>query len=405
MLLRILIAILSAVTFCSCGFEEEVLGLCADADGDGWSDIACGGKDCVDSNPRIYPGAVEACNAVDDDCDEEIDEWTMTTVAGKQPGGYQDGTRDQALFNKPIGLSWASTRILYVTEHQNDTIRAVHLDLDPADPNYVTTVAGIHGTPDPLADGSKQQATFNHAYDLEWVPGGPRGVLYISDRDHNAVRKVDLNSNDPANDPNYVTTIATVQRPTGLAVDEQGNIYAAESAAGCIRKIDANNTVTSFTGQCGSPGFADGPPASARFRNPSGLAFDVEGNLLVADNENHRIRKVDPQGHVTTIAGTGTPGWADGRALESAKLWSPSDVAYDPSSGNIYICDLQNQRIRVLDPTGWLLTIIGTGTEGYSGDGPACGSEIADPFGVEVDSQGNFYISDANNYMIRMVTP
>lgn len=404
----------------ACGFTADVIAPCVDADGDGYPSSACGGTDCVDSNPRIHPGAVEACNVVDDDCDEQIDEWTMATVAGQTTGGYRDGSRAQAQFNKPVGLALSGTGVLYVAESVSPTVRAVDLRLDPGDSRYVTTVAGLPGASGPLRDGNRLTATFGSARALAWAPGGAQGVLYVTDVVHHALRRVNLSSGSPDTDAAYVTTVAgdgtagtqdgagasaRFDRPAGLAVNAAGEVFVADSGNSCIRKVDAQGNVSTFAGRCGTAGFADGPHDVARFSGPTGLAVDAQGALLVADWSNNRIREVSPQGVVSTLAGDGTGDFADGLAQGVAKLRSPTDVAADPASGNIYICDLENQRIRVLDPSGYVLSIIGTGSQGDSGDGPACGRKVADPFAVKVAPDGSFYIADANNYRIRRVTP
>jgi RHS repeat-associated protein len=174
-----------------------------------------------------------------------------------------------------------------------------------------------------------------------------------------------------------------------------------------IRRVDANGIITTVagTGKWGYSG--DGGPATqAKLNFPYDIKVDPLGNLYIADFDNHRIRKVDTNGIITTIAGTGTPGYSgDGGPAIQAQLDSPMGIALD-YSGNLYIGELNNHRIRKVDTNGIITTIAGNGNPGYSGDGgPPNRAMINDPYGVAVDAAGNLYIADYMNYRIRKVTP
>ena len=199
-------------------------------------------------------------------------------------------------------------------------------------------------------------------------------------------------------------TQARLNYPYGVAVDGAGNLYIADLANHRIRKVDSTGTITTFAGT-GERGFGgDGGPASqAQINFPTGVAVDEAGNLYIADWSNARIRKVDGTGTITTIAGTGELGFGgDGGPAIQARLSLPYSVAVD-GAGNLYIADQYNNRIRRVDSTGTITTIAGTGERGFSG--PATQAQLDDPTGVAVDGAGNLYIADASNHRIRLLTP
>ncbi|MEE2986442.1 MAG: hypothetical protein VX667_01470 [Nitrospinota bacterium] len=193
----------------------------------------------------------------------------------------------------------------------------------------------------------------------------------------------------------------------GIALDPKGNIYIAMRDHNTISRIDNNGSMTVYagTGEFGYSG--DGGSATqAKLKVPAGLTFDKRGNLYIADRENHRVRKVDTKGIITTIAGTGTSGFSgDGGLAVEASLNLPSGVVVD-DKGNVYISDRSNNRVRVVNSKGIIRTYAGNGDEGYRGDaGPALKATLDKPFGLALDKKGNLYIADRNNNRIRKVTP
>jgi sugar lactone lactonase YvrE len=188
-------------------------------------------------------------------------------------------------------------------------------------------------------------------------------------------------------------------------VDAYGNLYIADYYNSRIRKVDTNGIITTVAGD-GTNGYSgDGGAASnAWLYCPSGVAVDAYGNLYIADYYNSRIRKVDTNGIITTVAGDGTNGYSgDGGVATNARVYYPSGVAVD-AYGNLYIADSDNSRIRKVDTNGIITTVAGTNGSGYSGDGGAAtNARLAYPEGPAMDTSGNLYIADTDNSRIRKV--
>ncbi len=190
---------------------------------------------------------------------------------------------------------------------------------------------------------------------------------------------------------NGTGSAARFNTPYGVAVDSAGNVYVADNGNHTIRKVSAAGVVTTLAGLAGSGGSADGTGSAARFSLPNGVAVDSAGNVYVADFNNHTIRKVTPAGVVTTLAGrAGSFGSADGTG-GAARFIFPTDVAVD-SAGNVYVADTGNYAIRKVTAAGVVTTLAGSA------------ARFDQPQGVAVDSAGNVFVTDRTDHTIRKVT-
>jgi len=183
-----------------------------------------------------------------------------------------------------------------------------------------------------------------------------------------------------------------------ITVDASGHLYVTDSNR--IRKVSPTGEVSTLAGS-GKDGKADGPGATAQFSMPSGIAIDASGNLYVADMANHRIRKVSPKGEVITLAGDGKYGFADGTG-SAAKFAHPCGIAID-ATGNLFVADRDNHRIRKISPKGEVSTFVG-GKHGFA-DGAGNAAKFAQPCSIATDAAGNLFVADGENYRVRKVTP
>ena len=251
---------------------------------------------------------------------------------------------------------------------------------------------------------------------------GPQGVtfdaqgnLYIADTDSGRIRKVASDglintvagngTNSSSGDGGPAT--AAGLWPVGVTIDAQGNLYIAEENNQRIRKVTPDGLISTAAGSGIRGSSGDGGPATAaRLDHPTGVTIDAQGNLYIADNGNSRIRKVTPDGLISTVAGNGSYSFSgDGGPATEAGLAGPQGVTID-SQGNLYIAASVENRIRKVTPDGLISTVAGNGSYSFSGDGgPATAAGLAWPFGVTIDAQGNLYIAEAGNNRIRKVTP
>jgi hypothetical protein len=331
----------------------------------------------------------------------------ISTYAGNGTQGYggDGGAATSSELSDPPGVAVDSNGNVYIADSVNNRIRKV----TPA--GIISTIAG-NGSAGYSGDGgaatsAELNAPFGVAVDTS-------GNIYIVDRENSRIRKVTPAGviSTVAGNGTYgysgdggAATAAELANPTGVAADSGGNVYIADAANSRIRKVTPAGVITTVAGN-GTPGYnGDGGAATSAEVYPAGVAVDSGGNLYIADYGNQRIRKVTSAGVISTIAGNGAYGYSgDGGAATSAELNSPFSTALD-SSGNLYIADYGNQRIRKVTPAGMISTVAGNGTSGYSGDGGAATSgEINNPFGVAVDSSGNLYVGDYSNQRVRKVT-
>jgi uncharacterized protein (TIGR03437 family) len=202
-------------------------------------------------------------------------------------------------------------------------------------------------------------------------------------------------------------TIALLNAPAGVASDAAGNIYIADSLNNRIRKLSPNGLIVAVAGN-GAAGFSGdgGPATSGQFNGPQGVAVDSSGTLYIADTRNNRIRLVTSQGILYTIGGNGNPAFfGDGGPATTAAIHAPSALAVD-RAGDLFVADTLDQRVREILPNNVIQTIAGAGTAGYSGDGgPAVNAQLNAPAGIAVDSSGNVFVADTGNNRIRVISP
>jgi len=326
----------------------------------------------------------------------------ISTLTGGRSGFSGDGgPAASAQINDPRGVAVDRSGNVFIADAGNERIRVVTPD------GIMNTVAGS-GPGFGGDGGAAVSARLGLPVDVA-VDGA--GNLFIADRGNFRVRRVAstgvINTVAGTSDDGGPASSAQLNSPTVLDVDGAGNLFIADSDSQRIRKVTTAGIITTLAGN-GAVGFSGdgGPATSAELNYPGGAAVDAAGNVFIADTRNHRIRKVTPGGIITTIAGNGATGFGgDGGPATSAQLSYPWSIAMD-GAGNLFIADTGNHSIRKVDPTGVISTVAGVGTRGFSGDGgPASSAQLTNPNGVSVDATGNLVIADSGNNRIRKVTP
>jgi hypothetical protein len=342
---------------------------------------------------------------------------TVTTLAGFPLSvGSIDGIGSSARFYYPTGIAADNAGNLYVSDTDNNTVRKI-----VASTGQVTTTAGLAAVPG-STDGIGSAALLNKPSGITVENVGvaidTEGNVFIADTLNHTLRKM--------TSLHAVSTIAGLagqsgnvdgtgsgarfQGPQGLAFCQvvtpsgpEADLYIADTNNQTIRKINlSNGVVTTVAGLAGESGSTDGMSGSARFNSPTDVAVDNNGNLFVADSENHTIREILPSGLVSTLAGEAlASGSADGIG-SAARFNSPSALAVDLSH-NVYVADTDNNTIRMIIPlTGVVSTLAGLAGASGTADGLGSAVRFYNPTGITVDSTGNLYISDTNNQTIRV---
>ncbi len=336
----------------------------------------------------------------------------ITTAAGNGSAAFSgdNGLATSASFNYPIGVSVDTAGNIYIADEDNNRIRKVSTAT-----GMITTVAGnrIYGF-----GGDSGPATSASIYNPSGVAVDSAGNIYIADEGNNRIRKVNAstevittvagNGSATFRGDNSPATSASLYNPSGVAVDSAGNIYIADEGNNRIRKVNASTEVITTVAGNGSATFSGdgGPATSASLNYPTGVAVDSTGNIYIADSNNNRVREVNAStGVIKTVAGNGSATFSgDSGPATSASLNYPTGVAVD-STGNIYIADSNNNRVREVNAsTGAITTVAGNGTATYGGDnGVATLASLNYPISVSVDAARNIYIADTYNDSVRKV--
>jgi sugar lactone lactonase YvrE len=318
----------------------------------------------------------------------------VSTLAGSGTAGNIDATGTAASFNKPCGVAVDASGNVYVADRINHKIRKI----TPA--GVVSTFAGSGSVGS--TDGTGTTASLSYPCG---VAVDASGTVYVTDG-NSKIRKITpegmvstLAGSDTASSTDGIGTAASFNYPRGIAVDASGNVYVADYFGNKIRKITPEGVVTTLAGS-GSAGSTDGTGAVASFNNPEGIAVDTSGNVYVAEFSSHKIRKITPEGVVTTLAGSGTAGSTDG-AGTAASFNRPNGVAVD-ASGNVYVAEFSSHKIRKITREGVVTTFAGSGRVG-STDGIGTTASFAHPNGVAVDASGNVYVADMFYSKIRKI--
>ncbi len=332
---------------------------------------------------------------------------TFTGGAGTSYGG-DGGPATAALLNSPSGIaSDASGNVLFA-DLDNHRVRKVNAS------GVIHLVAG-NGAGYFSGDGGP--ATDATLFSPQGVAKDALGNIYIADTWNNVIRKIDTSGiiSTFAGTPGFSTfggdggpaTDAWLKLPYAIVFDASGNLIISDQGNQRIRRVDTGGIISTIAG-IGSGAFSGdgGAATAATFNQPAGLAIDAAGNIYVADVINARIRKINTSGIINTVAGDGTLGFGgDGSAATSAELYQPTGVFID-GSGNLLIADMVNQRIRKVNSFGVISTIAGNGSPALSGDGgQATAASLNYPTAITGDGSGNIYISDGMNNRIRKVSP
>lgn len=345
----------------------------------------------------------------------------ISTFAGNGTVGHggDGGSATAAQLNLPHAAAVGPDGSVYIADMLNGTVRKV----SPS--GTITTFAGTPGTNGYSGDlGPATSALLNEP---SGVAVDAAGNVYIAEFGNSVLRKVDVNGTISTVAGNRSTTTSCssiptsatttpLNHPTGVAIDANGNVYIASGQSQCVLILYPSQYMAAYAGT-GTAGFSGdtGVATGAQLNYPQSVAIDANNNLYIADSANNRVRQVSAGGTITTLAGNGTAGYSgDGGFATSAELNNDSGVAVD-AAGNVYIGDNFNERVRVVDTTGYIYTVAGNGTGGYSGDGGvATAAQLQlengvptenNTYGLAVGNSGNLYLPDAINNTVRLVNP
>jgi sugar lactone lactonase YvrE len=326
----------------------------------------------------------------------------IATIAGNGTLGFagDGGLATTGRVNAPFRVAGDKAGNLFIADSGNNRIRKVN----PA--GIISTVAGT-GTPGLLGDGGA--ATNARLNGCNGIAVDGVGRLFIADTMNNRIRKVETNGvistvagGGVGLGDGGAATNAALSNPYAVTLDAIGNLLIADRGNNRIRKVATNGVITTVAGKNGAGFSGDGAAATnANLNSPQDVALDAVGNLFIADSNNRRVRKVDVYGDITTIAGNGSPTFSGDNGAAIAAGLDPSGLSFDPY-GELFIAGRSQNRIRRVDPYGTITTVAGTNLAGFSGDGGApTSARLNNPSGVVLDTYGRILIADTANNRIR----
>lgn len=329
-----------------------------------------------------------ACSS-DEENIQSSETYIVSNLAGSTVGDI-DGTGSSVQFSYPRGLTIDNAGNLYLADYNNHKIKKI------TPQGVVTTLAGsTRGD----ADGTGASAKFDYP---NGIAVDALGNLYVTSHYSHKIKKVTpagvvtTIAGSILGDLNGTGTAARFNFPSGITIDASGNLYVCDQNNHKIKKITPAGVVTTIAGS--TEGFQDGNGANAKFSTPIGIAIDSNGNLFVCDNANEKIRKITPQGDVSTFVGS-TQGDLNGTGT-GAKLDAPRKISID-AFGNLYITEDGNHKVKKITPQAVVTTIAGS-TEGDL-NGNALEAKFDGPDSVVIDANGNFFVSDTYNHKIKKI--
>lgn len=321
-------------------------------------------------------------------------DYSVSTLAGSGVSGFADGTGTSARLWSPLGIDIDRHGTMYVADYNNHRIRKI------TSRGVVTTLAGsgVSG----FADGTGTAAQFSFPYG---IAVDANDNVYVSDYGNHRIRKITpsgvvttLAGSGTSGSADGTGTAAQFNEPYGLDVDATGTIYVADYGNHRIRKITPSGVVTTFAGS--TSGFAEGTGTAAMFKNPSDVVADANGNVYVSDTFNNRIRNITSSGTVSTFAGSGAAGFANATGT-IANFKNPSGITID-TDGNLYVAENSNHSIRKITSAGVVSILAGTNESNYQ-DGTGATAKFMQPVGIVINNSGVIYVTDETNHRIRKI--
>jgi hypothetical protein len=325
------------------------------------------------------------------------DKVQVSTLAGTGSATFANGIGRSASFSYPNGVWVDGSGILYVADGGNHRIRKMTIST-----GVVETLAGSGSAG--FANGIGATASFNDPFG---IVGDGNGNLFVVDVNNHRIRKVVISTGEVSSvagsgstgSTNGTGTSATFAFPQGIALDGSGNLVIADYTNGLIRKMTPGGSVSTVAGT-GFAGAVNGTGTGASFNGPHGVAVDAAGNMYVAEGLNHLLRRITPGGVVTTLAGSGIAGFTNASGTASA-FNAPRGVAIGPD-GNIYMADYTNRRIRMITSSGVVTTFAGSGTAGNA-EGTVTTASFFTPGGIAFDASGHLYVTDFVGQLVRII--